>query len=248
MPLKISLATFLIFTLACSLYCTNAAAQIYFDTDVDSRLWLEGSSTVHRFDCVARSIQGTAFIDGFSDPYPLQAGGSTPKDTLTTTAREDRENSGNRQIRPSPGEESEEPRLHVSIKIPITSFDCRHSRMNRDMYQALKSDRYDYITFDFQRAHPLEPQPHLPDTLFADAYHPFFIEGILNVAGVERQVSLIIQGRRETDGRYNIRGRKEISMPDYDIDPPTAFRGLIRAHEDLTVFFDLMVLEKSSDP
>ncbi len=203
-----------------------ALAQIYFDTHEDSRIWLEGSSTVHRFDCVARSIQGAAFIEGYS--------GETPATADTQEGQDGK-----------PG--LERRNLHVLLKIPVRSFDCRHSRMNRDMYEALKSDKYEFITFEFEDAEVLDDDGTVPGALFNDGYQPFRIQGVLNVAGVDRKVALVVQGRTEGDDRYHIKGQKEISMQDFEIDPPTALRGLIRAHDDLTVFFDLLVVETSRD-
>ena len=210
--------------------------QIYFDTKEDSRLWLEGSTSVHRFDCVARSIQGTAYIDGI------------PPDVVDVYGSEEK-SGGSPDTADSNTDELEEVRdkLHVLLKIPVESFDCRHSRMNRDMYEALKSDTYDHITFEFEDAEALVDDGSVPGSLFEDGYQPFRIRGVLNVAGVDRDVELIARGRTEDEGRYRIKGQKELSMKDYEIDPPTALRGLIRAHDDLTVFFDLNVTETGRD-
>ncbi len=238
------------------------SAQIYFDTQSDSRLWLEGSSTVHRFDCVARSIQGTAYIEGMheTDRQKLEMQGQHWLDGQTESGPD--MEAGYRDVRYRPhyhreagdssGDRSDAgninpANLHVLLKIPIKSFDCRHSRMNRDMYEALKSDKYDYITFEFENARSLERSPSVSESLFDDGYQPFQIDGVLNVAGVDRNVTLLVRGRPEGEGRYRILGQKEISMQDFEIDPPTALRGLIRAHDDLTVFFDLHVLEKNQD-
>lgn len=206
--------------------------QIYFDAKQDSRLWLEGSSTVHQFDCVARSIQGTAFIDGIRPADSHGAGGEDKPDGMTNAAG----------IRNTERQASDQ-KLHILLKIPVRSFDCGRSRMNRDMYEALKSDRYDYITFAFEDAETLPNDGSVPASLFQEGYQPFRIKGILNVAGVDRDVGLVVQGRTENEGEYHIKGRKEISMKDFEIDPPTALRGLVRAHDDLTVFFDLHVTE-----
>lgn len=237
-----------------------APAQIYFDTQEESRLWLEGSSTVHRFDCVAKSIEGTAYIEGVEDkktsiaemdgkdkeveasgPY---AGTESPSIRSELNAnREERPKAGRAGLQY--GEFDRDTlgsgNLHVKLEIPIKSFDCGRSRMNRDMYEALKSDTYEHITFEFEDAETLEQDGSIPDRLFDDGYQPYRIEGVLNVAGVDRNVTLLVRGRKEDKGHYHIEGQKEISMQDFNIEPPTALRGLIRAHDDLTVFFDLHV-------
>jgi hypothetical protein len=196
-----------------------AQSQIYFDTHMDSRLWLEGSSTVHRFDCVARSIQGTAFLNTIEQ---LQSSADNPEPDQPPDGAVEQENT---------------PLLHVQLEIPIRSFDCGHSRMNRDMYNALRSDTHEHIYFTFENATALEKGAAVADTLFQNGYSPFRVDGTLNVAGVDRDVSLVIQGREEKEGKYRIRGQKGISMHDFDIEPPTALRGLIRANDHLTVFF-----------
>ena len=206
-----------------------ARSQIYFDTHMDSRLWLEGSSTVHRFDCVARSIQGTAFLNT-SDQLIESDHAGDPAHASAQAA-----------------ERGDNPLLHVQLEIPIRSFDCGHSRMNRDMYNALRSDTHEHIYFQFEQASPLEKGPAVSDTLFQNGFSPFVVDGILNVAGVDRDVSLVIQGREEQEGIYRIRGQKGISMHDFEIEPPTALRGLIRANDHLTVFFDLLVMELSRE-
>ncbi len=236
----------------------SASAQIYFDTHSESKLWLEGSSTVHRFDCVARSIQGTAYVEGYESPEMVRDDTSRPpmsdRDTINGGDRNSGSDSNRHEV--AQGDSSLNTRndagnvasnLHVHLKIPIRSFDCGRSRMNRDMYEALKSDTYDYITFDFEKAAPLEEDSSRPDSLFTGDYRPYVIEGTLNVAGVDRYVTLTTQGRSEGEGRYRIRGHKEISMHDFDIEPPTALRGLIRAHEELMVYFDLLVQEQLPD-
>ncbi|MGM0739503.1 MAG: YceI family protein [Bacteroidota bacterium] len=243
-----------------------APAQIYFDTQEESRLWLEGSSTVHRFDCVAKSIEGTAYIEEVEDektsiaemdgkdkeveasgPY---AGTKSPSIRSEFNAeREESQKAGPGGLQKSEFDRDtlESGNLHVKLEIPIKSFDCGRSRMNRDMYEALKSDTYEYITFEFEDAETIEKDGSVPDRLFDNGYQPYRIEGVLNVAGVYRNVTLLVRGRNESQGHYHIEGQKEISMQDFDIEPPTALRGLIRAHDDLTVFFDLHVRHVTSD-
>ncbi|MBP3191807.1 YceI family protein [Natronogracilivirga saccharolytica] len=246
-------------------FSEDVSGQVYFETHVDSKLWLEGSSSVHSFDCVAMSIEGTAYMENYGTmrkdpdiagqahdgggPYVETSSAATPAH-LAGNAGSGNSNEGSRTDNHASGESAgsgDQPGLNVNLKVPIESFDCGRSRMNRDMYEALKSDEYEYITFDFEKADPIEENGSKPDSLFAGDFRAYTIEGTLNVAGVDRKITLITQGRSEGDGRYRVKGHKEISMHDFDIEPPTALGGLIRAHEDLTVFFDLIVLAKQDN-
>ena len=40
---------------------------------------------------------------------------------------------------------------------------------------------------------------------------------------------------------YKITGSKKLSMFDFEITPPTAFFGLIKANDTLEIYFDLLV-------
>lgn len=237
---------------------TGSEAQIYFDTHADSKLWLEGTSTVHRFDCAARSIQGTAYVE--EQQFQDHTGDQLNYENAYSGNSENKINTGSgdnggdsRPLTTEPSglnisrihgvnnDNQSQSGLHVHLKIPIESFDCGRSRMNRDMYEALRAEQYDYITFEFENATLVEDPSGSSDTRHEDGFKAYLIEGVLNVAGVDRHITLTALGRKMDDGEYRIKGQKVISMPDFDIEPPTALRGLIRAHEDLTVFFDLLV-------
>lgn len=227
---------------------TFAHGQIYFDTYGDSRLWLEGSSTLHRFDCAAKSIQGIAFLMSDTEMKTSDNEYGTVSEGYIE-AEKFYENEGISGIEgaelrwASMGTDS--LKLHVGLNIPIKSFDCGHSRMNRDMYDALRSEEYDYITFQLDDVELLEGAPDPGNSSLQKNYRLYRIGGLLNVAGVDRHITFAIQVQQKDSGKYHIMGQKEISMPDYEIEPPTALRGLIRTHEDLTVFFDLFIVEKN---
>jgi len=56
-----------------------------------------------------------------------------------------------------------------------------------------------------------------------------------------------LDGNFLDDGRIRVTGKKEIKMTDYDVEPPTGLFGLVRAEDELTVHFDLYVLEENAN-
>jgi hypothetical protein len=47
------------------------------------------------------------------------------------------------------------------------------------------------------------------------------------------------------DGRLRAMGSKAIKMTDYNVEPPTAMLGLVKAENELTVHFDLIARRES---
>jgi hypothetical protein len=71
--------------------------------------------------------------------------------------------------------------------------------------------------------------------------------GKLTIAGKTREDTIYTSVKMLPDRRYEIVGEKSISMLDFDIDPPSAFFGLIRANENLIVKFDLLASPQYED-
>ena len=177
----------LIVILLTFLFAATAAGQKRATMAPDSRLWIDGSSTVNKFTCEAGTMVGEASLNG----------GDTD----------------------------------ASVVIPVEGFDCGKSRMNRDFYAALKSEEHPRIVFE------------LVDARFSaaeDAVYAVTVVGRLTIAGVTRSVSLIAEGSGHGDDGYRVKGRLPLSMTDFDVEPPTALAGLIKAHERIVVGFDLV--------
>ncbi|MDX1545740.1 MAG: YceI family protein, partial [Rhodothermales bacterium] len=71
------------------------------------------------------------------------------------------------------------------------------------------------------------------------------VSGRLALAGAERSVSLPVQAHRRADGTYRASGHLPLVMSDFGIDPPTAVLGLVRAHDRITVRFDLVAAART---
>lgn len=136
---------------------------------------------------------------------------------------------GSQTIREFAGQSDEQIRLE--LKIPVRSFECGRSRMNRDLYDALKSDEFFYITFDFKDARTLPGSN-------TDSYK-LEIEGVLTIAGTSRDIKFEAEGFLLDNNQMRAIGQKTIRMSDYNVEPPTGLLGLVRAENELTVHFDL---------
>lgn len=123
--------------------------------------------------------------------------------------------------------------LNAEVVIPVRAFDCGVRQMNRDMYEALKGQAHPAVRFAINRAELLSAPPYAEWT-------PVKVWGTITLAGEQRPVTVTAQGRRLGDGRVRVQGQHALRMTDFDIEPPTGLLGLVRAHNDIVVRFDLI--------
>ena len=184
-------------------------SQVQYIPQPDSRLWIEGSSNVNQFECVAREYNGDATI--------------------------------RREISGGVENFENDDQLSIRVEILVDAFECGRSRMNRDLRNALKSSSFPNITFIFGNAVQINSTPE------SNGASRFEVSGILTVAGNTQNVTFELDGSFLDDGRIRVTGKKEIKMTDFDVEPPTGLFGLVRADDELTVHFDLYVLEENGN-
>lgn len=128
-------------------------------------------------------------------------------------------------------------KVHLSVSLPVRSLDCGKRAMNKDMYGALKAEKFPSIRYKLLDAKLAEHQT--ADTLA----HWMDIRtlGIMEIAGVQDTTTIFVKGKVLGDNQFHVKGSKSLNMDTFDIKPPTAMFGLIRANKELTVHFDVRV-------
>ena len=124
----------------------------------------------------------------------------------------------------------------ISVKLPVKALNCGKRAMNKDMYEALKSERFPTIHYKLLDAH-LVDEP-LDST---NQWMKIRTRGIMEIAGVEDTTSFDVQGKLLSNNRFQVKGSKNIHMDTFRIDPPRAMFGLIKANEKLIVHFNVTV-------
>jgi len=181
---------------------SQAKNGIGYRTHPESKLWIEGTSTIIDFTCITNSICGYAFIKN---------------DSLT------REGNGNQKI------ESK-----VVVSIVVKSLDCGNEMMNEDMYEAMKDKKNPFILYELLNSKIVSEED-------IGGWSEIQTTGYLTIAGYKRIVNIPLKVRKLPDGKYNLVGIKELSMYDFNIEPPSAFFGLIKADDKLVIKFNLIV-------
>jgi len=114
------------------------------------------------------------------------------------------------------------------IAIPAASLSSPKAGLDKNMWKALKTDKFDTITFALKR---LEP---------GAAPNAFKAVGTLRIAGVEREVALNVITERRND-TLAVRGTLALLMTDYGIQPPTAMLGMLKTDPKVTVSFETVL-------
>lgn len=131
--------------------------------------------------------------------------------------------------------------LSISINIEVDSIECGKNKMNKDLQKALKADIFPEITFSYENAEIISE----PNTqAHADAVK-VEVQGYLTVAGNTRPISFITDTSYLENQQVRTTGHTTIRMTDFGVEPPTALMGLIRADDELTVYFDLVAIAKN---
>lgn len=194
-------------------------AQLQYVPGDDSRVWIEGTSTVRDFTCSTQQIEGHAWLAIQSKSNP-----SNSRAALDTAGAQR-----------SPPSTTPDPPA-VQARVPVHTLDCGKRRQNQDLYEAMKADDHSAIHYEVVKAKVIA----MPDSS-RDHYTVEAI-GDLTIAGETRTVRLTLQGRRLSDGRIHARGSLPMRMTHFDVEPPTAMLGLIRVQDDIVVHFDITAI------
>ncbi len=102
--------------------------------------------------------------------------------------------------------------------------------MNRLIREALKVKEHPEITYTLESAEVVEDGA------------PFRLRttGTLTLAGVSRPIEMTFTGTRTDDGGLHLTGQYGLSMPDYDIKPPSIRTLGYHVGRDVVVHFDLL--------
>lgn len=115
---------------------------------------------------------------------------------------------------------------NLELTIPVESIKSGKGGMDKKTYGALKEKEYPDITFQL-----LAVKEVSDDSLTASAD--------LTIAGKTSTILLTVGYQLFDDGSVQFFGSYPIKMSDYDINPPKAALGSIKAGDDVEVHFDI---------
>lgn len=118
----------------------------------------------------------------------------------------------------------------MSITIPVEEIDSGTRGLTRNIHKYLKEDDYPNITFNLNRVTKIE---------VTNGTALITAEGVINAAGKDHSVPMTVTASMNPDGSVNFSGEQELLMTSFDIDPPTAIMGTVRAKDEFKVIYSV---------
>ena len=115
------------------------------------------------------------------------------------------------------------------VAIPSATLTSPVEGVDKNMHNALQVTAHPDIVFRLLR---LEPRPGETGAVRG--------VGVLQIAGVEREVTLDITTERKKS-TLNVQGRVRLLMTDFGIKPPTAMLGMLKTDPKVTVTFETVL-------
>jgi polyisoprenoid-binding protein YceI len=115
------------------------------------------------------------------------------------------------------------------VAIDAGSLSSPKEGLDKNMHKALKVSEHKTIAFRLRR---LEPLPGTPGGLRGI--------GMLQIAGVEREVTLNLTTQRK-DAGLTVKGQVDILMTDFGITPPKAMLGMLKTDPKVTITFETLL-------
>ena len=197
-----TIQTLVIFSTLLTAGHANATPNVIMTTVISGSLELDGDSSLHRYSAKTRDLRAVVHVDDASH---------TSAD-LESNVRAGHVTS-------------------VELVARVNGLTSGDAALDRNMWKALKSDKFQAIRFVAER---FEVRP--PST--SGASMDLAMRCKLSVAGVERTIVMSVNAFR-TEGGLRIVGSKDILMTDYGIKPPTMMLGAIKTANLVVVKFDV---------
>ena len=185
-----------------------------------SQLVLEGSSNVTDWRCKGTTLEGRMDV-------------AAPLARINNVI--DRIEDGNIGPLMTNPAAAKFPQPEFRLRVPVSGLRCGNARMERDMYRSLRAGEHPSIEFRFTSL-----VGGINHDIDGGRYHAT-IAGILSLAGQSRQIRLDVEAQRIAPNRFRLRAKLPLRMTDFRITPPTALFGAIKAKDELSVKFDLVL-------
>ena len=120
------------------------------------------------------------------------------------------------------------------LTLNCDGFNCNSSPMTRDFLKAIKATTHPYIFIEFlsfQLHDEIKGNPIQENTSAKIA---------VTLAGFRRVYALKLDSLKFAQSSVTVEGQKEIKMSDFNIEPPTAMFGLVKASDMVTIDFTIV--------
>lgn len=126
----------------------------------------------------------------------------------------------------------------LSITVPVKSIESGKGGMNSKIYDALKEKKHPEISYVFSNAKLVSSDEKTGSFTLNTT-------GKLTIAGSSQTVSFPVEGTLSGGDNVRFEGSYSLNMKDYDVDPPSAVFGTIKAGEEVTISFNVLIANQA---
>lgn len=116
----------------------------------------------------------------------------------------------------------------MEITIPVESIESGSRGLTNNIHKYLKEKDYPNITFRLDS---------ISDIVRENGTALITAEGVITAAGKENPATMTVTASMNPDGSFTFSGEQELLMTSFDIDPPTAIMGTVRARDEFKVIY-----------
>ena len=120
----------------------------------------------------------------------------------------------------------------ADLQISVSSFDCGHRVMNRNMHESLGGEKFPYITIKILEATNIHYNPKTSRGTARIA-----VEITLN--GKTQNSTMLIRYQAPDINNIVVDASKKMRMSDFGINPPSPALGLVKVNDEVTININL---------
>lgn len=120
----------------------------------------------------------------------------------------------------------------LELSIPVDDIESGSGKLTSNMHKYLKEKDHPMITFNLTDIDSVTINGNVA-TITAN--------GIVNAAGIDHETTMTVDATFE-DGKVTFSGTQPLLMTDFNIDPPTALFGTIRARDEIDIIYSMTFL------
>ncbi|HMB40513.1 MAG TPA: YceI family protein [Balneolaceae bacterium] len=119
--------------------------------------------------------------------------------------------------------------VSLNLTIPVENVESSSGGLTKNMQKYLEKDDHPFITFQLSEVTAIEKTE---DSALITA------TGVINAAGQDHTAEMTVEASMNGQGEFTFSGDTELLMTSFDIDPPTAVFGTIRAKDEIVISFN----------
>jgi polyisoprenoid-binding protein YceI len=111
--------------------------------------------------------------------------------------------------------------------------------MDKKTYEALKAEQFSSINFRMKTGE-----------ILSESGNEFSgtITGNLFIAGQTKEINIPFHGNVLEDGSVNVKGKVNLKMSQFNIDPPTAMLGTLKTGDDISIVYSFEFENPADSP